>query len=325
MERIISDIKTQKKKYTIYPIENKEIWDHYKKAQASFWTAEEVDLNSDIVDWNNNLNENERSFIKHVLAFFASADGIVNENLAERFMQDVDMVEAKCFYGFQIMMENIHGEMYSLLIDTFVKDKAEKEHLFKSIETIPAIKAKAEWAKKYITSTEDFATRLVAFACVEGIHFSASFCSIFWLKKRCLMPGLTFSNEFISRDEGMHTDFACLLYNTIVDASSENRKNTTREIIMDAVKVEQQFVVESLKVDLIGMNHRLMCQYVEYVADKLFESLNMDKQYNVRNPFEFMDMISMEGKSNFFERRVSEYSRVQHFKEPLTFNKDIEF
>ena len=298
----------------------------YKKAEASFWTAEEMDLSKDLHDWNNRLNDNERHFISHVLAFFAASDGIVNENLVERFSNEVQVAEARCFYGFQIMMENIHSETYSLLIDTYIKDAAEREYLFDAVETIPCIKRKAEWALRWISDQHStFAERLIAFAAVEGIFFSGSFASIFWLKKRGLMPGLTFSNELISRDEGMHTDFACLLFSHL---KRRPHPNTIERIITEAVMIEQEFLTgrgwlivskrthsfisfsDALPVGLIGMNAKLMRQYIEFVADRLLISLGNDKVYNVTNPFDFMDMISLQGKTNFFEKRVSDYSKA---------------
>ena len=289
-------------RFVLFPIQNDEVWQFYKKSQASFWTAEEIDLSQDQKDWNN-LNDNERHFIKHVLAFFAASDGIVNENLAVNFMQEVQMPEARCFYGFQIMMENIHSETYSLLIDTYIKDPKEKDYLFNALETVPAVQKKGEWALKWINS-ENFAERLIAFAAVEGIFFSGSFCSIFWLKKRGLMPGLTFSNELISRDEGLHCDFACLLYGYLQNKLDPER---VQSIIADAVRIEQEFVTDALPVSLIGMNAKNMAQYIEFVADRLLVSLGCNKIYNTANPFDFMEMISVQGKTNFFEKRVAEY------------------
>jgi len=300
------------------------IWQMYKKAEASFWTAEEMDLSKDLHDWNNRLNDNERHFISHVLAFFAASDGIVNENLVERFSNEVQAAEARCFYGFQIMMENIHSETYSLLIDTYIKDPAQREYLFDAVETVPCVKKKADWALTWITDRQaTFAERLVAFAAVEGIFFSGSFASIFWLKKRGLMPGLTFSNELISRDEGMHTDFACLLFSHL---KRRSHPNTVKRIITEAVAIEQEFLTggstltildllansspDALPVGLIGMNAELMCQYIEFVADRLLVALGCPKHYNSTNPFDFMDMISLQGKTNFFEKRVSEYSKA---------------
>ncbi|MBF9236181.1 ribonucleotide-diphosphate reductase subunit beta [Hymenobacter sp. BT683] len=292
-------------RFVLFPIQNDEVWQYYKKSQASFWTAEEIDLSQDQKDWNN-LNDNERHFIKHVLAFFAASDGIVNENLAVNFMQEVQMPEARCFYGFQIMMENIHSETYSLLIDTYIKDPKEKDYLFNALETVPAVQKKGEWALKWINS-ENFAERLIAFAAVEGIFFSGSFCSIFWLKKRGLMPGLTFSNELISRDEGLHCDFACLLYSYLQNKLPEAR---VQAIIADAVRIEQEFVTDALPVSLIGMNAKTMAQYIEFVADRLLVSLGCGKIYNTTNPFDFMEMISVQGKTNFFEKRVAEYQKA---------------
>ncbi len=299
-------LKENPNRFVLFPIQHNDIWDFYKKSEASFWTAEEIDLSQDIVDWENKLNDDERHFIKHVLAFFAASDGIVNENLAENFLSEVQYTEAKFFYGFQVMMENIHSETYSLLIDTYIKDTAEKDKLFNAIETLDCVKKKADWALNWIDNG-NFAERIVAFAAVEGIFFSGSFCSIFWLKKRGLMPGLTFSNELISRDEGMHCDFACLLYTKhIVNALPEK---TVYKIIMDAVEIEKEFVTDALPVKLIGMNADLMSQYIEFVADRLLVELGLKKVYNKTNPFDFMDMISLQGKTNFFEKRVAEYQK----------------
>ena len=275
--------------------------------EACFWTAEDIDLHQDLTDWNSKLNDDERYFIKHILAFFAASDGIVNENLAENFVNEVQYSEAKFFYGFQIMMENIHSETYSLLIDAYVKDEAEKDQLFRAIEVFPAIKKKADWALKWIES-DSFAERLIAFAAVEGIFFSGAFCSIFWLKKRGLMPGLTFSNELISRDEGMHCDFAVHLHNKhLVNKVSKER---IREIIVDALNIEREFITESLPASLIGMNSNLMTQYLEFVTDRLLLELECEKEYNTANPFDFMDMISLQGKTNFFEKRVGDYQKA---------------
>lgn len=294
-------------RFVLFPIEHHDIWKFYKESEASFWTAEEIDLSQDVTDWETKLNSDEQHFIKHVLAFFAASDGIVNENLAENFVNEVQYTEAKFFYGFQIMMENIHSETYSLLIDTYIKDKEEQNKLFNAIDTIPAIKKKAEWAIKWIGS-ESFIERLIAFAAVEGIFFSGSFCSIFWLKKRGLMPGLTFSNELISRDEGMHCDFACHLYNHhIVNKLSQER---IKEIICGALEIEKEFIIESLPVKLIGMNSDLMSQYLEFVTDRLLVSLGVPKVYNSENPFDFMQNIALQGKTNFFEKRVAEYQKA---------------
>ncbi len=293
-------------RFVLFPIEHADIWQWYKKSEASFWTAEEIDLSQDMKDWNE-LNDGERHFVSHVLAFFAASDGIVNENLAENFVNEVQYTEAKFFYGFQIAMENIHSETYSLLIDTYVKDNKEKDHLFRAVETMDCVKKKADWALRWIDEGS-FAERLVAFAAVEGIFFSGSFCSIFWLKKRGLMPGLTFSNELISRDEGMHCDFACHLYNEHV--KQQLPEDTVRKIITDAVKIEKEFVTDALPVSLIGMNAELMRQYIEFVADRLLSELNCAKEYNASNPFDFMEMISLQGKTNFFEKRVGEYQKA---------------
>ena len=293
-------------RFVLFPIEHHDIWQMYKQQQACIWTAEEIDLAQDLNDWRNRLNDDERYFIKNVLAFFAASDGIVNENLAENFVAEVQYTEAKFFYGFQIMMENIHSETYSLLIDTYIQDPAEKDMLFHAIDTIPAVKKKAEWALKWIGSPH-FQERLVAFAAVEGIFFSGSFCSIFWLKKRGLMPGLAFSNELISRDEGMHTDFAVMLHNNhLANKVSEER---IKEIIMSALEIEKEFITESLPVRLIGMNADLMKQYLEFVADRLLMDLGCSKVYNSENPFDFMANISLQGKTNFFEKRVGEYQK----------------
>ena len=294
-------------RFVIFPIQHDDIWEWYKKQEASFWTAEEIDLHTDVTDWKNKLNDDERYFIKHILAFFAASDGIVNENLAENFVNEVQYPEAKFFYGFQIMMENIHSEMYSMLIDTLVNDDAEKDDLFNAIDRFPAIKKKADWALRWIES-DSFAERLIAFAAVEGIFFSGAFCSIFWLKKRGLMPGLATSNEFISRDEGMHRDFACHIHNHHL--VNKVPKERIRQIIVEALDIEREFITESLPVNLIGMNSKLMAEYLEFVTDHLLETLNCEKEYNTANPFDFMDMISLDGKTNFFEKRVSEYKKA---------------
>jgi ribonucleoside-diphosphate reductase beta chain len=313
-------------RFVLFPIEHDDIWMLYKQQEACFWTAEEIDLSQDISDWENKLNKDEQHFIKNVLAFFSASDGIVNENLAMNFVNEVQYTEAKFFYGFQIMMENIHSETYSLLIDSYIKDKEEQNHLFNAIDTIPAIKKKAEWAIKWINS-DSFVERLIAFAAVEGIFFSGSFCSIFWLKKRGLMPGLTFSNELISRDEGMHCDFACHLYNKHIDNKlSENR---IKEIICGALEIEKEFILEALPVSLIGMNSKLMLQYLEFVADRLLISLGVPKVYNSTNPFDFMENIAIQGKTNFFEKRVAEYQKAGIMSnssiEDMTNIDDIEF
>lgn len=300
-------LKENKDRFVIFPIKHQDIWEWYKKQEACIWTAEEIDLHTDINDWNNKLNDDEKYFIKHILAFFAASDGIVNENLAENFVSEVQYPEAKFFYGFQLMMENIHSETYSLLIDTYVKDEAEKDQLFHAIEVFPAIKEKAEWALKWIES-DSFAERLIAFAAVEGIFFSGSFCSIFWLKKRGLMPGLTFSNELISRDEGMHCDFAVHLHTHHIVNKVPKARIT--EILTNALDIERKFITESLPVSLIGMNATLMTQYLEFVTDRLLVELGCDRVYNSSNPFDFMDMISLQGKTNFFEKRVAEYQKA---------------
>ena len=304
MEHILQE---NKDRFVMFPLKYHDIWEMYKQAEHSFWTAEEIDLAQDLTDWNEKLNADEKHFIKMVLAFFAASDGIVNENLAENFLKEVQYPEAKSFYGFQIAMENVHSETYSLLIDTYIKDSEEKDRLFHAIDNFPSIKEKADWALKWIAS-ESFDERLIAFAAVEGIFFSGSFCSIFWLKKRGLMPGLAFSNELISRDEGLHCQFATLLHNRYV----QNKVSPERiqEIITSAVEIEKEFITESLPVSLIGMNSKLMEQYIQFTADFWLQALGCQKVYNVENPFDFMDMISLQGKTNFFEKRVAEYQKV---------------
>jgi len=297
-------LRENKDRFVILPINYPKVWEMYKKHEASFWTAEEIDLSADLGDWAG-MNDGERHFVSHVLAFFAASDGIVNENLAVNFMSEVQLPEARCFYGFQIMMENIHSETYALLIDTYIKDPVEKDKLFHAIDTVPAVKKKAEWALRWIENGT-FAERLVAFAAVEGIFFSGSFCSIFWLKKRGLMPGLTFSNELISRDEGLHCEFACLLYKML---SQQLSQDEVYAIISDAVTIEKEFITEALPVDLIGMNARLMQQYIEFVADRWLSELGYEKMFNATNPFDFMEMISLQGKTNFFEKRVGDYQK----------------
>ncbi len=294
-------------RYVLLPIKYNNLFHLYKKALASFWTVEEVDLSKDMNDWNK-LSSDEQHFIKNVLAFFAGSDGIVLENLAVRFMSEIKSPEAMCFYGFQIAMENIHSEMYSLLIDTYIRDNAEKNHLFNAIETIPSVGKKAKWAIRWINDKEsNFATRVVAFAAVEGIFFSGSFCAIFWLKKRGMMPGLTSSNELISRDEGMHTEFAVEIYSML---KNKLGKDTIYEIIKEAVEIEKEFIIDSIPCRLIGMNSDLMAEYIEFVADRLIVQLGYEKIYGSKNPFDFMEMISLEGKTNFFEKRVMDYSKA---------------
>lgn len=320
-------LQENKDRFVLFPIQHHDIWKFYKQAEASFWTAEEIDLAQDLKDWEG-LNEGERHFISHVLAFFAASDGIVNENLVENFVKEVQYTEAKFFYGFQIAVENIHSETYSLLIDTYIKGPDEKNRLFKAIETLDCVKKKADWALRWIDQAS-FVERLIAFAAVEGIFFSGSFCSIFWLKKRGLMPGLSFSNELISRDEGLHCDFACLLYTQhIVDKLPESR---VQEIITDAVAIEKEFVTDALPVNLIGMNSDLMSQYIEFVADRLLLELGCRKVYNATNPFDFMELISLQGKTNFFEKRVGEYQKAGVFldkeanDEGKSFSLDADF
>jgi len=315
-------LKENKDRFVILPINYPRVWEMYKKHEASFWTAEEIDLSGDQKDWEK-LNDGERHFISHILAFFAASDGIVNENLAVNFMSEVQLPEARCFYGFQIMMENIHSETYALLIDAYIKDPQEKYRLFHAIETVPAVQKKAEWALRWIDNG-NFAERLVAFAAVEGIFFSGSFCSIFWMKKRGLMPGLTFSNELISRDEGLHCEFACLLYSMLENKLSQE---AVQAIIGEAVRIEKEFVSDSLPVDLIGMNAKLMQQYIEFVADRWLAELGYPKLYNATNPFDFMEMISLQGKTNFFEKRVGDYQKsgVMSGKESQTFSLEEDF
>ena len=309
-------------RYVMFPIQDQDIWQMYKKQVECFWRAEEIDLSKDLVQWEM-LDEKEKYFISMILAFFAASDGIVLENLAARFMGEVQLSEARAFYGFQIAMENIHSETYSLLIDTYIKDREEKQTLFKAIDNFPCIKKKADWAIKWIQDKRSsFATRLIAFACIEGIFFSGAFCSIFWLKKRGLLPGLTFSNELISRDEALHTEFAVLLYNKLSKKVTKSRIN---EIIKEAVDIEKEFICDALPCRLIGMNSELMCQYIEFVADRLLVQLGNDKIYNSKNPFDFMEMISIEGKTNFFEKRVAEYSLADKTKNNDVFDFDADF
>lgn len=324
MAQVEPILEENENRFVLFPIQHDDIWAFYKKAEASFWTAEEIDLAQDLIDWESKLNDDERHFIKHVLAFFAASDGIVNENLAENFLSEVQYTEAKFFYGFQVAIENIHSETYSLLIDTYIKGKEEKNYLFNAIDTLDCVRKKADWALRWIDEGS-FAERLVAFAAVEGIFFSGSFCSIFWLKKRGLMPGLSFSNELISRDEGLHCDFACLLYNNHV--VNKLTKEQVKKIILDAVEIEKEFILDALPVKLIGMNSDLMSQYIEFVADRLLLELGNEKEFNVSNPFDFMEMISIQGKTNFFEKRVGEYQKagVLNNDANQTFSLDEDF
>jgi ribonucleotide reductase beta subunit family protein with ferritin-like domain len=309
-------------RYVMFPIQDQDIWNMYKKQVECFWRAEEVDFSKDMVSWNK-LTQNEQYFIKMIIAFFAASDGIVLENLGMRFMSEVQLSEARAFYGFQIAMENIHSEVYSLLIETYIKNEKEKDILFKSLENFPCIKKKADWAIKWINDKDsDFSTRLVAFACVEGIFFSGAFCSIYWLKKRGLMPGLTFSNELISRDEALHTEFAILLYNKLNNKIDADK---VCEIIKEAVEIEKEFICEALPCRLIGMNSNLMSQYINFVADRLLLQLGCDKVYQSQNPFDFMEMISIEGKTNFFEKRVGEYALATKDKDENVFDIDDNF
>ena len=313
------------KRYVIFPVQQEPIWKMYKKAVSSFWTVEEIDLSKDMDDYKQ-LKEEEQHFIKNVLAFFAASDGIVNENLVERFCNEVQVLEAKFFYGFQVAMENIHSETYSLLIDTYIRDIAEKSRLLNAVETIPSVKKKADWALQWISDKDStFGTRVIAFAAVEGIFFSGSFCSIFWLKKRGLMPGLCFSNELISRDEGLHTEFAVLMYSMLKDKPHEE---TVKQIIREAVSIEKEFITESLPCSLIGMNQTLMSEYIEYVADRLLQMLQLEPIYNTHNPFEWMELISIQGKTNFFEKRVGEYANKANPNkevEPQEFSMEADF
>jgi ribonucleoside-diphosphate reductase beta chain len=323
MSKVDVILEPNESRFVLFPIKYDQIWKMYKQAEASFWTTEEIDLSHDLIDWDK-LNDNERHFISHVLAFFAASDGIVNENLVLNFMKDVQIPEARCFYGFQIAIENIHAETYSLLIDTYIKNPVEKDKMFNALQTLPCVKKKADWAMKWIDESPSFAHRLVAFAAVEGIFFSGSFCSVFWLKKRGLMPGLCFSNELISRDEGLHCDFACLLFGMMQNRPS-NEEVTS--IITDAVMFEKEFVTDALPVSLIGMNAELMGQYIEFVADRLLQSLGCNKFYNATNPFPWMEMISLQGKTNFFEKRVGEYQKsgVMAEKDSQVFSLDEDF
>ncbi|GAB4843475.1 Ribonucleoside-diphosphate reductase small chain A [Ancistrocladus abbreviatus] len=311
----------QSQRFCMFPIRYTQLWEMYKKAEASFWTVEEVDLSYDVQHWDT-LSDSEKHFITHVLAFFAASDGIVLENLAGRFLNDVQVAEARAFYGFQIAMENIHSEMYSLLLETYIKDSREKERLFNAIETVPCVAKKAKWALDWIQSSKSFAERLVAFACVEGIFFSGSFCAIFWLKKRGLMPGLTFSNELISRDEGLHCDFACLLYSLLQKKLDQQK---VQHIVHEAVEIETQFVCGALPCALIGMNSALMSQYIKFVADRLLDALGYHKNYNLENPFDWMEFISLQGKANFFERRVGDYQKASVMSSIQGGSKNYEF
>lgn len=299
-------LKENPHRFVIFPIQDNDLWEMYKKAEACFWTSEEIDLGADMTDWVK-LTDNERHFISHVLAFFAASDGIVNENLAQNFMTEIQSPEARCFYGFQIAVENIHSETYSLLIDTYIKDQKEKLRLLHAIDTVPCVQMKAKWALQWCNKEyASFAERCVAFCAVEGIFFSGSFCAIFWLKKRGLMPGLSFSNELISRDEGLHCDFACMLYKKMKHKLPESR---IVEIITSAVEIEMEFISDALPVELIGMNSALMSEYIQFCADRLLGALGCSRHYNTKNPFEWMEMISLQGKTNFFEKRVGEYAK----------------
>ena len=315
----------EENRYVIFPIQHDQFWDMYKKAEANFWTTEELDLSKDLNDWKQ-LTENETYFIKHILAFFAASDGIVNENLVDRFCQEVKVLEAKFFYVFQMAMENIHSETYSLLIDTYIKDQEEKTYLLNAIDTIPSIQKKAQWAIKWINDKDSpFINRIIGFAAVEGIFFSGAFCSIFWLKKRGLMPGLCHSNELISRDEGLHTEFAVLMYHNLKNKPSPN---VVKQIIQEAVEIEKEFITESLSCELIGMNKDLMSQYIEYVSDRLLKMFGLEPIYNAQNPFDWMEMISIQGKTNFFEKRVGEYSNksnpnIDPEKNEINFDDDF--
>ena len=310
-------------RFVLFPIEHHDVWGMYKKMFDCMWRAEEIDFSKDMAHWEK-LSEKEQHFIKMILAFFAASDGIVLENLGMRFLSEVQLPEARAAYGFQLMMENVHSETYSLLIDTYIKDDAEKKKLFEAIDNFPCIKKKADWAIKWIQDNRSsFAARLVAFACVEGIFFSGAFCSIYWLKKRGLMPGLTFSNELISRDEGMHTDLAVMLFHKL---NKKLNKTKIKDIVREAVAIEKEFICEALPCKLIGMNSKLMSQYIEFVADRLLVQLGCTKEFKSENPFDFMEMISLEGKTNFFEKRVSEYSLSSDVKDDSVFDMgDVDF
>lgn len=310
-------------RFVLFPIEHHDVWGMYKKMFDCMWRAEEIDFSKDMTHWEK-LSEKEQHFIKMILAFFAASDGIVLENLGMRFLSEVQLPEARTAYGFQLMMESVHSETYSLLIDTYIKDDAEKKKLFEAIDNFPCIKKKADWAIKWIQDNRSsFAARLVAFACVEGIFFSGAFCSIYWLKKRGLMPGLTFSNELISRDEGMHTDLAVMLFNKL---NKKLNKTKIKEIVREAVAIEKEFICEALPCKLIGMNSKLMSQYIEFVADRLLVQLGCTKEFKSENPFDFMEMISLEGKTNFFEKKVSDYSLVSDRKDDSVFDMgDVDF
>jgi len=299
-------LKENPRRFVMFPIHYPEVWEMYKKHEASFWTAEEIDLSSDNKDWEN-LTDSERHFVKHVLAFFAASDGIVCENIASQFSTEIQIPEARAFYGFQMAMENIHSETYSLLIEQYIKDPDEREKVFDAMHTMPPVQDKANWALSWMNNENSFAERLIAFAAVEGILFSGSFCAIYWLKKRGLMPGLTFSNELISRDEGLHAEFACLLYSMLQNRLPDDIVHT---IIRGAVKVEHDFICEALSCDLVGMNSELMKRYIEFVADRLLTALGHPKLYNATNPFDWMELISLQGKTNFFEKRVGEYQKA---------------
>ena len=314
----------EEKRYVIFPIKHDDFWGMYKKAEANFWTTEELDLSKDLNDYTK-LSDNEKYFINNVLAFFAASDGIVNENLVERFCNEVTILEAKFFYGFQIAMENIHSETYSLLIDTYIKDLSLKDKLFNAIETIPSVKKKADWALNWVGDKSDFGKRVIAFACVEGIFFSGAFCSIFWLKKRGLMPGLCHSNELISRDEGLHTEFAVLIHHNLINKCPDD---DLLNIVQQAVAIEKEFITESLPCKLIGMNNESMTQYIEYIADRLLIMFGLEKIYNAANPYDWMEAISIQGKTNFFEKRVGEYSNASNpnvNKEDNVFELDENF
>lgn len=295
----------QSSNFCLFPIKHDDIWSMYMKSVDCFWRTEEIDLSKDLNDWNNKLDDNERYFLKMILAFFASSDGLVNCNLGERFFNEIGLQEAKCFYGFQIAMENIHAQTYGVLIDTYIRNEDEKMKCFNAINEYDCIKEKGNWCLKYINSEDDFATRLICFAIVEGVFFSGAFCSIFWLKKRGLLQGLSFSNELISRDEALHTEFAVLLYSKLIKKVPKEKVYT---IFRDAVKIEQQFITEALPCRLVGMNSGLMCDYIEFVADRLLVQLRYDKLWGTKNPFSWMELISLEGKTNFFEKRVGDYA-----------------
>jgi ribonucleotide reductase beta subunit family protein with ferritin-like domain len=316
-------LQENKNRYVLFPIKYNSMYELYKKAESTFWTASEIDLVKDNNDWEYSLNDNERNFIKNIIGFFAGSDGIIMENLAQRFLREIQIPEARAFYSYQIFNESIHSETYSLLIDTYIKDVEEKNKIFNSIENIPCVAKKAQWAYKWIENTDvSFATRLLSFAIVEGVFFSGSFCAIYWLKKRGVMPGLTFSNELISRDEGLHCEFACLLYSYI---KNKVPQSIVYEIFQEAVNIEKEFITESIPCAMIGMNSTMMCQYIEFISNRLLLQLGYDKLFDAENPFDFMELISLRPKTNFFELRVGEYTKSTINENSNNFNFSNDF